>query len=345
MVLAPDCEKVQIPRSRIKVSGRRYYSPNQGRFVGRDPIEETGGLNLYGFIANNPINLWDMLGMAFVNYDASIHSHLVDRQYEPGEMIWIDDDLLSTLPGPWSPDQPGDRNSGYNDGSFWGIEMPVAAVALPGVSAIKTHKITIRVGIDSSIISASAAIGAVKANAAKMQSMIDAIPALSHIQITVDNGIMYQGNAPENNSAYTVTPDGGNGQNAVLDMISAQRDLPGVVPILITNRDIVFFDSEDTAIHSSGITVNGGRGMRAANSGVLITGTRLLQEDMLIAHELGHVGGYSAPGLPPGPLSGHTTSPNNVMRQGGGGLKLGAAIVDANYIESIKRLSVIIPKG
>ena len=43
--------------------GRRYYSPSQGRFLGRDPIEETGGLNLYGFCGNNSINRWDYLGM------------------------------------------------------------------------------------------------------------------------------------------------------------------------------------------------------------------------------------------------------------------------------------------
>jgi RHS repeat-associated protein len=43
--------------------GRRYYSPSQGRFLGRDPKMEKGGLNLYGFCLNNPINLWDYLGM------------------------------------------------------------------------------------------------------------------------------------------------------------------------------------------------------------------------------------------------------------------------------------------
>jgi RHS repeat-associated protein len=43
--------------------GRRYYSSSQGRFLGRDPIKEAGGLNLYGFVSNNPINRWDLLGM------------------------------------------------------------------------------------------------------------------------------------------------------------------------------------------------------------------------------------------------------------------------------------------
>jgi len=43
--------------------GRRYYSPGQGRFVGRDPIEEKGGTHLYAIVWNNPINKWDYLGM------------------------------------------------------------------------------------------------------------------------------------------------------------------------------------------------------------------------------------------------------------------------------------------
>lgn len=34
------------------------------RLVSRDPIEEIGGLNLYGFVRNNPVNLVDVLGLA-----------------------------------------------------------------------------------------------------------------------------------------------------------------------------------------------------------------------------------------------------------------------------------------
>jgi RHS repeat-associated protein len=34
--------------------GYRYYSPTLGRWIGRDPIEEQGGRNLYGFCFNNP---------------------------------------------------------------------------------------------------------------------------------------------------------------------------------------------------------------------------------------------------------------------------------------------------
>jgi len=43
--------------------GYRYYSPELGRWLIRDPIEERGGINLYGFIGNDAINKWDYLGM------------------------------------------------------------------------------------------------------------------------------------------------------------------------------------------------------------------------------------------------------------------------------------------
>lgn len=42
--------------------GHRYYDANHGRFINQDPIGETGGLNLYGFVGNNPVNLSDYLG-------------------------------------------------------------------------------------------------------------------------------------------------------------------------------------------------------------------------------------------------------------------------------------------
>jgi len=42
--------------------GYRYYDPGTGRWLNRDPIEEAGGLNLYGFVENNPVSLIDPLG-------------------------------------------------------------------------------------------------------------------------------------------------------------------------------------------------------------------------------------------------------------------------------------------
>ncbi len=44
------------------VSGHRYYNPSTGRWLSRDPIGETGGRNLYGFVNNDPANKFDKLG-------------------------------------------------------------------------------------------------------------------------------------------------------------------------------------------------------------------------------------------------------------------------------------------
>jgi RHS repeat-associated protein len=43
--------------------GYRYYSPETGRWVNRDPIEEYGGVHLYGFLRNSPELAIDYLGM------------------------------------------------------------------------------------------------------------------------------------------------------------------------------------------------------------------------------------------------------------------------------------------
>ncbi|MEN9535939.1 MAG: hypothetical protein RIR37_1212 [Verrucomicrobiota bacterium] len=43
--------------------GYRYYDPKNGRWPSRDPIEEEGGVNLYGFVGNNGVNRVDYLGL------------------------------------------------------------------------------------------------------------------------------------------------------------------------------------------------------------------------------------------------------------------------------------------
>ncbi len=43
--------------------GYRYYDPVTGRWPSRDPIEEKGGMNLYGFVRNDGVNLVDLKGL------------------------------------------------------------------------------------------------------------------------------------------------------------------------------------------------------------------------------------------------------------------------------------------
>jgi RHS repeat-associated protein len=46
----------------------RAYSAEFGRWLSRDPIGEAGGINLYGYVFNNPVNLWDPWGLYDVGF-------------------------------------------------------------------------------------------------------------------------------------------------------------------------------------------------------------------------------------------------------------------------------------
>lgn len=46
--------------------GQRYYNPGTGRWLSRDPANEDGGINLYAFVENNPVNEYDGLGLCDV---------------------------------------------------------------------------------------------------------------------------------------------------------------------------------------------------------------------------------------------------------------------------------------
>ncbi len=47
----------------LQLLTHRYYDPNAGRFVTRDPISYAGGINLYGYVANSVVNDIDPAGL------------------------------------------------------------------------------------------------------------------------------------------------------------------------------------------------------------------------------------------------------------------------------------------
>jgi RHS repeat-associated protein len=55
--------KYQDDETDLLYYGYRYYDPSTGRWPSRDPIEERGGLNLYGFAGNSPLNGVDPFGL------------------------------------------------------------------------------------------------------------------------------------------------------------------------------------------------------------------------------------------------------------------------------------------
>jgi RHS repeat-associated protein len=67
--------------------GYRYYDPKTGRWPSRDPIEEEGGYNLYGFVGNDGVNQWDYLGLiSTINVQMPI---LIARAIQAGDVMAI----------------------------------------------------------------------------------------------------------------------------------------------------------------------------------------------------------------------------------------------------------------
>jgi len=75
----------------VSVYGYRYYDPVTGRWINRDPIGERGGVNLYGFVGNDVVNLLDVLGLNELSAE-DIH-RVLDYLLEHGdyEEVLIDE--------------------------------------------------------------------------------------------------------------------------------------------------------------------------------------------------------------------------------------------------------------
>jgi len=67
--------KLRHEKSGIVYWGYRWYDPITGRWLSKDPIGISGGLNQYVFCANNPINFIDPLGL----YGEDVHLSLTLR--------------------------------------------------------------------------------------------------------------------------------------------------------------------------------------------------------------------------------------------------------------------------
>ena len=93
----------------------RYYDPDLGRFLSEDPIGVSGGLNLYAYAGNDPVNAMDPAGLCAV-YGTHIRSDVDD----PSTDICVD-------------------NPAYGDhgGQLTGIplpQLPTAPNAVPGLA-------------------------------------------------------------------------------------------------------------------------------------------------------------------------------------------------------------------
>jgi len=71
----------------------RSYDAGAGRFVTRDPIGYTGGINLYGFAGNNPVNESDPSGFAPADH---LNGKDVERIHP--DKLWMKPNRRDTAP-------------------------------------------------------------------------------------------------------------------------------------------------------------------------------------------------------------------------------------------------------
>lgn len=104
--------------------GYRHYDPATGRWLSKDPLQEEGGLNLYAFVTNKTLNLFDLLGLSSVCYGIDPDTGEMVPGGEPFELT--DFTVVDEFPTPpetirefwneWehlSPNERWDRRSEY----------------------------------------------------------------------------------------------------------------------------------------------------------------------------------------------------------------------------------------
>jgi len=86
--------KTHTPGSPVKERGHRYYMPEVGRWLSRDPMEEGGGFLLYGFCSNSSHNGMDALGKKKLDLRKTpIDVGMCGEYYAAGEFYFTLEDV------------------------------------------------------------------------------------------------------------------------------------------------------------------------------------------------------------------------------------------------------------
>jgi RHS repeat-associated protein len=119
--------KYQDDESGLNYYGYRFYNPNGGRWPNRDPIGERGGLNLYDYVANNPINAIDSLGLwqETVTVGDGLGGMITfgnnGGQWNVGAQVGPIEGLSSSL----DPTDSGSSPSGFSGAAQTSVTLPV----------------------------------------------------------------------------------------------------------------------------------------------------------------------------------------------------------------------------
>ncbi len=101
----------------------RYYDPEAGRYVSADPIGLAGGMNLYAYVENDPVNWVDSDGLAPIGFGVFSFSP-VPHIPSPSDLISYHDNRNDF-----------NQNASYSEASqTWNGDVPALLHQLPGWS-------------------------------------------------------------------------------------------------------------------------------------------------------------------------------------------------------------------
>jgi RHS repeat-associated protein len=95
------------PEAGLYFNRARFYDPDSGRWLSRDPIRENGGINLYGYVGNDPVNKSDPFGLDFTNLTSRPVFVLRHGEWilvRPNQTLTGDTDAFSVGVDPWTGD-------------------------------------------------------------------------------------------------------------------------------------------------------------------------------------------------------------------------------------------------
>ena len=70
------------PESGLQNFGYRFYSSQLGRWLSRDPMQERGGVNLYGYVHNSPVGSFDVLGLWGSVPGLRVHQNVTESELD-----------------------------------------------------------------------------------------------------------------------------------------------------------------------------------------------------------------------------------------------------------------------